>query len=247
VAKPVQSILFPVKPGATGARRTPGLMKQDQPVNSLSRELSYTGGDESSLELTGAATLVQGEKAETTVKADRITIDGRTGNLAAAGSVISQMIVQDVNPSTRMRETTRSTGSGQQMNYDDALRTVTYTTRAHVVGAHGDLTGHTIVLTLGENGQDVVRLEATTEVKLTEVDRITTGDHMIYDAAKEEYRMSGKGRLVRMFRTTSEGCRRTDGNILTFARGSDTLRIEGRDETRTQTASDSSCPPPQKR
>ena len=114
-------------------------------------------------------------------------------------------------------------------------------------GRNGDLTGETIVLTLGENGQDIERLEATTEVKLTETDRITTGDHMTYVAATEEYTMTGKGRLVRMFRTTSEGCRRTDGNVLTFARAIDTLKIEGRDETRTQTVSDNSCPPPPKR
>ncbi len=125
---------------------------------------------------------------------------------------------------------------------------MTYTTKAHVVGPHGDLTGETIVLTLGQNGQDIERLEATGEVKLTEVDRITTGDHMTYVAREsEEYTMSGKGRLVRMFRTTSEGCRRSEGKTLTFARASDTLKIVGRDETRTQTASDSSCPPPRKR
>ncbi len=47
-------------------------------------------------------------------------------------------------------------------------RKVTYTTKAHLVGPQGDLTGETIVLTLGENGQDIERLEATGEVKLTE-------------------------------------------------------------------------------
>ncbi len=247
ISKPVQSILFPVKPGAKSARRTPGLMKSDQPVNSLSRELSYTGGDDSTLELTGAATLVQGEKAETTVKAEKITVDGKTGNLTAQGSVISQMIVRDVNPSTKAREASRSTGSGQQMLYDDAQRKVTYTTKAHVVGQHGDLTGDTIMLTLGENGQDVERLEALGAVKLTEADRITTGDHLIYAAAQEEYTMAGKGRLVRMFRTTAEGCRRSEGSMFTFARGTDTLRMDGGPETRTQTAPDSSCPPPPKR
>ena len=67
------------------------------------------------------------------------------------------------NPTSKVRETTRSTGPGQQMSYEDALRKVTYTTKARVVGPHGDLTGETIVLTLGENGQDVERLEATAE------------------------------------------------------------------------------------
>jgi LPS export ABC transporter protein LptC len=247
VSKPVQSILFPVKPGAKTTRRTPGLMKQDQPVNGLSRELAYTGSNGSMLELIGAATLVQGEKAETNVRAEKIIVDGNTGNLRAEGSVISQMVVQDVNPATGEREASRSTGSGQLMLYEDALRKVTYTTRAHVVGPNGDLTGESIMLTFGENGQDIARLEADGTVRLSEVDRITTGDHLVYVAETEEYTMAGKGRLVRMFRTTSEGCRRTDGSLLTFARGADTLKIEGREETRTQTASDSSCPPPQKR
>jgi lipopolysaccharide export system protein LptA len=246
-SKPVQSIMFPVKPGSKSTRRTPGLMKQDQPVNGLSRELQYTGGEASMLVLTGAATLVQGDKAETTVKADTITVDGSTGNLLAQGSVISRMIVQEINPATRAREASPSVGSGLRMNYEDAIRKVTYTTKAHVVGPNGDLTGETIVLTLGENGQDIEHLEATGEVKFTEVDRITTGDHLTYSAAKEEYTMTGKNRLVRMFRTTSEGCRRTDGQVLTFARATEELRIIGREETRTQTASDSSCPPPPKR
>ena len=247
VSKPVQSIMFPVKPGSKSTRRTPGLMKQDQPVNGLSKELLYTSGDASTVELNGAATLVQGEKAETNVKADKITVDGKTGNLVAQGSVISQMVVQDVNPSTKERQTQKSVGTGQQMNYEDAARKVTYTTKAHVIGPHGDLTGGTIVLTLGQNGQDVERLDATGEVKLTEPERITTGDLMAYDAAKEEYTMTGKGRLVRMLTTTTEGCRRTEGSELTFARGRDTLKIVGGVETRTQTLPDSACPQPQKR
>jgi lipopolysaccharide export system protein LptA len=247
VSKPVQSIMFPVKPGSSSTRRTPGLMKQDQPVNGLSRELLYTGGDGSTLELNGAATLVQGEKADTQVKADKITLEGKTGNLLAQGSVISQMVVQDVNPASKQREAQRSIGSGQQMNYEDALRKVTYTTKAHVVGPHGDLTGETIVLIFGENGQDIERLEAAGDVKLTETERITTGDELVYVAKEEEYTMAGKNRLVRMFQNTEQGCKRTDGKVLTFGRGTDTLRIVGGEQTRTQTANDNSCPQPTKR
>jgi len=240
----VQLIMFPSKPGAKNARRTPGLMKQDQPVNGVSRELVYTGGENPSIELTGTVMLVQGEKSDTQIKGEKISIDGKTGNLVAQGSVISQMIVQDVNPTTKVRETTRSTGYGQQMQYDDALRRVTYTTKAHVIGPQGDLTGETIVLTFGENGQDIEKLEASGDVTMKEIDRITIGDELTYLAAKEEYNVIGKGRLVRMFSTTAEGCKRHDGSVLTFSRGTDTLRIEGGDQTRTQTASDKSCPPP---
>ena len=243
----VQSIMFPSKPGAKNARRTPGLMKQDQPVNGVSRELVYSGGDDASIELTGSVILVQGEKSETQIKGEKITIDGKTGNLVAQGSVISQMIVQDLNPATKARETTRSTGFGQQMHYDDALRKVTYTTKAHVIGPQGDLTGETIVLTFGQNGQDIEKLEASGDITFKEVDRITTGDQLTYDAIKDEYRVIGKGRLARMFRTTDQGCKRSDVASLTFSRGTDNLQLEGGDQTRTQTAADTSCPPPQKR
>jgi LPS export ABC transporter protein LptC len=248
----VQSIMFPAKPDSKGAARTPGLMKQDQPVNGVSRELVYSGGENGSIELTGAVMLVQGEKSETQIKGDKILIDGKTGNLLAQGSVISQMPVQDVNPTTKVKETTRSTGYGQQMQYDDASRKVTYTTKAHLVVPQGDLTGETIVLTLGANGQDIDRLDAAGAVKMTEVDRITTGDELTYIAASQEYRVVGKERLVRTFKRTEDGrCQRSDGSVLTFSRGADTLTLSGRDDSRSQTAADkaaeTSCPPFPKR
>jgi LPS export ABC transporter protein LptC len=240
----VQSIMFPAKPGAKGAARTPGLMKPDQPVQGVSRELNYTGGENGTIELTGTVMLVQGEKSETQIKGEKIVIDGKTGNLLAEGSVISQMVVQDLNPATKAREATRSTGYGQRMQYDDALRTVTYTTKAHLVGPQGDLTAETIVLTLGKNGQDIERLEASGEARMQEVDRITHGDHLTYDAAKEEYTVVGKGKLVRTFRRTEEGCRRSEGSLMRYVRGSDSLYLEGGVQARTQTAADTACPPP---
>ena len=243
----VQSIMFPAKPGAKRAGRTPGLMKQDLPVSGVSRELVYTGGENGSIELTGGVMLVQGEKSDTQIKGDKIAIDGKTGDLLAQGSVISQMFVQDVNPVTKVRETARSTASAQQMQYEDASRRVTYTTKAHLVGPQGDLVGEKIVLTLGENGQDIEQIDAAGDVTLTEVDRKTTGDELTYDAAKELYTVTGKGRLVRIFRRTEEGCRRSDASFLTFLRGADSLTLEGGAQTRTQTAPDTACPPPQKR
>jgi LPS export ABC transporter protein LptC len=248
----VQSIMFPAKPGTKRTARTPGLMKQDQPVNGVSRELVYAGGENSSIDLSGAVMLVQGEKSETQIKGEKISIDGKTGNLTAQGSVISQMLVQDVNPTTKVKETTRSTGYGQQMQYDDALRKITYTTKAHLVGPQGDLTGETIVLTLGTNGQDIEQLDASGNVKMTEIDRITIGDELTYVAAKQEYHVVGKGRLVRMFKRGEDGvCQQSNGSVLTFSRGADTLTLSGRDDSRSQTATDktadTSCPPLPKR
>lgn len=247
-ARRVQSIMFPAKPGAKNAARTPGLMKPDQPISGISNALVYSGGDSGSIELTGAVMLVQGDKGDTQIKAEKVVIDGKTGDLLASGSVISQMFVQDVNPVTKVRETSRSTASAQQMQYEDASRRVTYTTKAHLVGPQGDLVGEKIVLTRGANGEDIERIDASGDVTLTEVDRKTTGDELTYDAVKAEYVVTGKGRLVRIFRRTEDGsCKRSDASALTFLRGVDSLHLEGGTQTRTQTAPDTACPPPQKR
>jgi len=219
-------------------------MQADHPVNGTSRELVYSGGTASTAEFTGAVRLWQGEKGETVIQGDKVSIDGATGNLNAQGSVISVMTVRDTNPATEQREMTRSTGQAQQMVYVEALRTVTYSTKARLVGPQGDLNAETIILTLGANSQDVERLEATQGVSLKEADRVTVGDHLTYVSATAEYNMAGKGKLVRMRRMTAEGCRVSEGSLLTFFRATDRLRIEGKEETRTQTSTDASCTPP---
>lgn len=243
---PVRTVMQPVKADAKDGRRTPGIMQQDRPINAVSTELVYTGGAASSAEFTGAAQLWQeAAKGEVTkVKADKIAIDSKTGNLNAGGSVISTMVVQDVSPTTKVRETSRSTGQAQEMIYEDALRKITYKTKATLIGPQGDLRGETIVLTLGTNGQDIERLEATEGVILKEVDRETRGDHLTYDAATSEYKMAGKGKLVRMRKTGPDGCSKlTDGSLLTFSRLTEILTVVGGDQTRTQTSSETTCTP----
>ena len=75
----VQSIMFPAKPGSKRTARTPGLMKQDQPVNGVSRELAYAGGENSSIELTGTVMLVQGRRAKRRSRATRFRSTARPG------------------------------------------------------------------------------------------------------------------------------------------------------------------------
>jgi hypothetical protein len=82
---------------------------------------------------------------------------------------------------------------------------------------------------------------------MIEVERITMGEQLTYIAAEEKYIVSSKTKLVRMFKRSEEGCRRNEGSVLTFMRGADSLELEGGTQTRTQTAPDSSCPPPPKR
>lgn len=230
----VRTLLKASKPGAAGARATkmPGFMQQDNPLRGTSSGLAYDG-DRSVMQLTGNAQLWQGD---TRITGETIDVDGGTGNLSASGGVRSILLVQDTNAATKMRETSRAATSAQAMVYEDGTRTVTYTTDANLDGPQGNLKGSAIVLHLGANGQDIDRIEATGNVTFREQDRLTTGNRLIYAAAAGEYNVSGTtDKLVQMIRRAEDGCRESSGNLLTFSRATDSLRIEGKEVTRTQT------------
>ena len=54
---------FRPSPARRSRRRTPRLMQQDQPVNGVSRELSYIGGEQSTVEFIGPGSLCRGRRA----------------------------------------------------------------------------------------------------------------------------------------------------------------------------------------
>jgi LPS export ABC transporter protein LptC len=230
----VSTLLKPTKAGGSAPSKTrmPGLMQQDQQANGRSAKLAYNG-ETSVIDLTGSARLWQGD---TRIDAETIHVDGATGNLSASGGVRSIIMVRDTNATTKVRETSRATTSAESMLYEDGPRMATYTTDANLTGPQGNLKGGVIALTLGTNGQDIERIEATGNVTFREQDRITTGERLTYAAAAEEYTVAGsKDKLVQMIRRTDEGCRESSGNVLTFARATDSLRIEGKEVSRTQT------------
>ena len=120
--------------------------------------------------------LVQGEKSETQIKGDKISIDGKTGNLLAQGSVISQMIVQDVNPTTKVTRDDPLDG----IRAADAVRRRAAQSHVHDQGAPRRPAGRF------DRRDDRAHVRARTartssgskrsgDVKMTEVDRITIG------------------------------------------------------------------------
>jgi lipopolysaccharide export system protein LptA len=117
------------------------------------------------------------------------------------------------------------------MQYDDATRRMTYETTAHLVSPQGDITAAKIGLTLAKDSQDVKTLDAAGTVTLKETGRVTTGDALLYVAEGELYTMSG--RLVKMIEAN---CRVSTGTKLTFDKSTDNLRIEGNDDSRTQSS-----------
>lgn len=234
----VRAVLKPAKPGANGAGATkmPGLMQQNRPVNGTSDKLIYDGSNGSSAEFTGSARLFQ--QGETSIQGDKVLVNGRSGNLQAAGLVKSTLLMNDTDPKTNERNPARATANAGELLYDDAARKMAYGANAHLNGPQGDITAKNIVLFLEKDSQDVARLEATDTVTLKENGRVTTGDKLLYVAEGQKYTMSGK--LVKML---EPGCRESSGQILTFDESTDNLRIEGNEESRTQSIKGSGCTP----
>ena len=157
----------------------------------------------------------------------------------AEGSVKSTIFVNDVDAVTKKPTSSASTATGASMQYDDAARKMSYDTTAHLVSPQGDITAAKIALTLAKDTQDVKTLEAAGTVTLKENGRVTTGDTLLYSADGETYTMSGK--LVKMI---EPNCRVNTGTKLTFDKSTDNLRIEGNDDSRTQsTKSTPGCVP----
>jgi lipopolysaccharide export system protein LptA len=97
---------------STGGIAIPGLLKQDQAANINANALDYRG-EAGEAVYRGGATLWQGS---TTIRADAISLDQQKSNLVATGSA----------KSTLELDTGLSSGSGNEIRYEDQKRLVTY-------------------------------------------------------------------------------------------------------------------------
>ncbi|MBI4486547.1 MAG: LPS export ABC transporter periplasmic protein LptC, partial [Acidobacteria bacterium] len=142
--KGVKSELQPPKANAKSAdTKLPSMLEQDQPVNVTADALDYDGTASTAL-YTGSAQLWQGD---TSVKGASIAIDGKRGDLTAAGPVTTTTTLERLDKD-KQKERVRSIASAAAFSYDEGLRRATYTGGAHVSGLQGDLTAEKIELYL---------------------------------------------------------------------------------------------------
>ena len=181
---------------------------------------------------TGSAHLWQDE---TEFHGEEIVLDEATGNISASGGVRTRTILSQLNDNTGVQEDAVTTARARQMQYDDTIRMATYTTEAHVTGPRGDLFGDTIRIYLHEDSKTLDRVEASGNVRLETPGRLVSGATLLYYDADGRYEMEGKP--VRIVEDLEEECRETIGRTLTFFITGDELSVDGRAETRTQTAS----------
>ena len=212
-------------PGDKAQPHLPSLLKQDKPVYATADNLVYDS-TASLARYTGNAQLWQGE---TTIKGDTIVVDDQKGDLSASGSVVSKMLLDQVNDKTKARETVRSLATSKDLVYEDKSRRATYTGTAHMNGPEGDLSADRIELFLKESGSEVDHLEAYTGVALKTPDgRKATGSRLTYLGDAEQYDMLGAP--VKLEDESGE----TTGNSLTFFRSTDRIIVDGKEQKRTE-------------
>jgi lipopolysaccharide transport protein LptA len=222
----VRSTIQPQKKGRPGeGPKVPSVLSSDEPVNVTSNRLAYKGRGLPAV-YSGNVTLWQGN--DTSIKGDKVTIDDKTGNLAAAGNVTTSFIVEDAAAKSAEGRRVPTTGTADTFAYDDARRLATYTTHAHIVGPQGDVIGEKIELFLKAAVNELERAEAygpNGEVQVKEGKRIAKGSHMTYTAADDLYLMIGTP--VEIIEEKNGSCTQTLGATVRFNRATDQASVEG--------------------
>jgi LPS export ABC transporter protein LptC len=225
----VKSVMQPPKKsGQDSDTKLPSMLKQDQPVKVTAATLQYDGAM-SKATYEGNAQLWQ---VDTSVKADAIGIDSKTGDLSGKGSVVTTTMLEQTDDKKK-KERVRTMATSMEFKYEDALHRATYTGDVHLNGPQGDMNSAKLELYLKPSGDELERAEgydAANALALREQGRKTTGTHLTYTAADEIYVVTG------LPVTIIDQCgRETSGRTLTFHKATDTIQIDSNDRSRTQT------------
>jgi lipopolysaccharide export system protein LptA len=209
------------------------VLNHDEPVLILSEKLSFdeeTGAGSYS----GSARLLQ-EKSGNEIRGDAITMNEKTGELAATGNVLTLL------PLARTDETAKgnSIGRAGEFRFDDSKRRAVYERDARLDGSQGNVRADRIELVLATTGNDLQQLTAQGAVKVNVDSREASGQHLVYHPADAKYILNGTPVVLRQVKE----CHESTGRTVTFFRGSDRVIVDGNEETRTQMKG-GKCPEP---
>jgi lipopolysaccharide transport protein LptA len=228
------------KPG-DAAVKVPSMMKQNEPVNVQSNRLDYDAA-KSVATYDGNARLWQ---EDTEIRADKIVIEDKTGNLRATSKVVTSMKLSQGGGKTpkgaKKPDAEPTNTTADELLYEDGKHRATYTGNAHMSGPSGDVTADKIELFLAEQGGELERAEAEGNVVSRQEARRAYGKHLTYLAKDDTYTMTGSP--VKIFDQTPTNCRITEGATLTFHRTGNTTIASGNDTTGQTTKTAPVCPP----
>jgi len=240
----VQTTLQAAQKGAGGTTvHTPGILDQDRPVYARSDELEYDGAASQAAFKSKVQSRLWQSQGGTAISGVEIALDDAKGDLRARGSVVSTMMLEQVDDKTKRKERVSTTVKADELFYEDAVHRATYTGHVQMTGGvQGTLKTDKVILNLTQDGRALETLEAFANVELhddgtpTTGKRTATGDHLTYTAADGRYKITG--RLVKI----NEECfGETQGRTLTFYRSIDRMIVDGNRERRTQTKGGQGC------
>jgi lipopolysaccharide transport protein LptA len=216
------------------------MLKQEESVNARSNRLKYSGTTSQAV-YSGAVTLWQ--EPDTTIRADTITVDDKSGDLTATGKAVTTFVIEETDQKTGRRKRTPTHGTAETFRYIEAKRLAVYEGRAHLNGPQGDLTGDRIELFLKTGANEVERAEAygtSGKVVIKEGRRIATGTRLTYTAKTDEYLIVGTP--VEIIEEEQGTCRRMLGTNAIFNRAAGSTRVKAEEPFATETTTMKECP-----
>jgi lipopolysaccharide transport protein LptA len=126
----------------------------------------------------------------------------------------------------------------RDLSYEEAARRIVYTGEVEI--RQGDMVTKSpeATILLGPDGSTMEKLLAGAPVELRQGTKTATGERATYTPADETLVLVGE-RVV-----LEDAGRRLEGRVLTFQSGSDRIRVDGREEVRTEAVFKRQVPPP---
>ena len=240
----VRSVMTPspaAPDAAAGSPKRAGMLEKDQPVYATSAALDYDRAARLAVYTAEAPAQARLWQGDTTIQANRLTVDDATGNLSATGKVATAFPIEERDATSGQTRRTPSIGSADEFRYEDAARTARYTGGAHLAGPQGDLRAARIELFLASEANQLERLEAETSVTMHDATRTVAGDRLTYTEDDGRYLVVGSPVKV------VADCRETTGRTLTFFRSTNNITVEPNDEFRTQVKAVPGCVVPERK
>jgi len=230
--------------GVSDAKR-PQLLSEASPIYVTATEFAYDGAA-SRATYTGTSRLWQDS---TEFRANSLVLDEASGDVFAAGSVETQILILQKADDSEVPVQVLSTGSADTFEYIDATRTANYSANATLLTEIIDLTASTIQLVLETDGRSLERILASGGVELMLEGRQMVGETMTYYENDGRYEMTGDPvRIIEEVaaeledsETETSECRETTGQALTFHVISEALSVDAQSEIRT-TSMNQPCP-----
>jgi lipopolysaccharide export system protein LptA len=200
--------------------KVPSMLKPDRPVNVTSNRLDYDSGS-SLATYEGNGKLWQDGEDGSTIKADRIILDDKSGNLHAITNVESATYMTTADDKDKAKDPKAKPApkeptitKADDMLYVDDKHVATYTGTVHMSGPDGEVWSDKLDLFFAEQGGQLERAEADGNVISKQPNRRAFGKHLSYATKDDIYTMTGAPATV--YDDTPPNCKVTKAPTVSF-------------------------------